>query len=100
MTRARPLRLLESAEEITVIYAVPEGPPSQFRWRRVLYRVSRFEGPERIAPEWWRDRPGTRLRDYYKVEVQNGCRFWLYREGVQGDGRGATPRWFLQGFFD
>lgn len=97
--RERPLRLLTPAEEVQVIYAVPEGPPSQFRWRRVLYKTARHEGPERIAPEWWRDRPGTRLRDYYKVEVQDGRRFWLYREGVVHDGRGDTPRWFLHGLF-
>ena len=67
-----------------MLYAVPEGPPARFRWRRVVYLTARFEGPERIAPEWWRDRPGTRLRDYYKVEVGDGRRFWLFREGIWG----------------
>lgn len=99
VSKERPVRLLSPPEEVRVIYAVPEGPPSQFRWRRVLYKTVRQAGPERIAPEWWRDRPGSRLRDYYKVEVQDGRRFWLYREGVLGDGRGDTPRWFLHGFF-
>ncbi|WP_240611016.1 Y-family DNA polymerase [Oceaniglobus ichthyenteri] len=99
LTRERPLRILDPAEEVRVIYAVPEGPPSQFRWRRVVYQTLRHAGPERIAPEWWMDRPGTRLRDYYKVEVQGGRRFWLYREGVVQDGRGDEPRWFLHGFF-
>ncbi|XDA99843.1 DNA polymerase Y family protein [Sulfitobacter sp. LCG007] len=97
--RERPLRLFDPAEEVTVVYAVPEGPPLQFRWRRALYRTMRHAGPERIAPEWWRDRPGTRLRDYYKVEVQDGRRFWIYREGLLQDGRGGDPRWFLQGLF-
>ena len=97
--RERPLRLLEPPEEVAVLYAVPEGPPARFRWRRVSYLTARYEGPERVAPEWWRDRPGTRLRDYYKVEVGDGRRFWLYREGVLGDGRGQDPRWFLQGIF-
>ncbi len=95
----RPIRVLNPPEEVRVIYAVPEGPPSQFRWRGVLYKSTRHAGPERIAPEWWRDRPGTRLRDYYKVEVQDGRRFWLYREGILHDGRGADPRWFMHGFF-
>ena len=100
----RPIRLLDPAEEIRVVYAVPEGPPAQFIWRRVTHRVTRFAGPERIAPEWWADKPGTRLRDYYRIEDQTGRRFWLYREGVLGDGRGpdsgnATPRWFVQGAF-
>ncbi|MEM7521670.1 MAG: DNA polymerase Y family protein [Pseudomonadota bacterium] len=97
--RERPVRLLDPSEEIAVLYAVPEGPPARFRWRRVTYVAARFEGPERVAPEWWRARGGARLRDYYKVEVGDGRRFWLYREGVLGDGRGQTPRWFLQGIF-
>ncbi len=95
----RPQRLLDHPEEIRVLYAVPEGPPAQFQWRRRNYRVARYQGPERIAPEWWQDRPGTRLRDYFKVEDDAGHRFWLYREGIQGDGRGGAPRWFLHGVF-
>ena len=99
LLRDRPLRLLEPAEEVAVLYAVPEGPPARFRWRRVAFLTVRHEGPERIAPEWWRDRPGTRLRDYYKVEVRDGRRFWLFREGILGDGRGGDPRWFVHGIF-
>jgi protein ImuB len=95
----RPQRLLDHAEEINVLYAVPEGPPAHFEWRRRSYRVARYQGPERIAPEWWHDRPGTRLRDYFKVEDSEGHRFWLYREGHHGDGRGGAPRWFLHGIF-
>ncbi len=97
--RDRPLRLFEPPEEVRVLYAVPEGPPAQFVWRRQRLRVARFAGPERIAPEWWRDRPGTRLRDYYRIEDHTGRRFWLYREGLLGDGRGAEPRWFVHGAF-
>jgi protein ImuB len=95
----RPVRMFEHPEEIRVLYAVPEGPPAQFVWRRVAHRVTRFAGPERIAPEWWRDSPGTRLRDYYRIEDQTGQRFWIYRDGVLGDGRGETPRWFVHGVF-
>ena len=95
----RPIKLLDHAEEVRVLYAVPEGPPAQFVWRRVTHRVVRFEGPERIAPEWWRDMPGTRLRDYYIVEDQQAQRVWLYREGVLGDARGDIPRWFVHGLF-
>lgn len=95
----RPLRLFEPPELVQVVYGVPEGPPGQFVWRRVTHRVTRFAGPERIGPEWWRDRPGTRLRDYYRVEDQEGRRFWIYREGLLGDGRGAEPRWFMHGAF-
>jgi protein ImuB len=95
----RPERLLDHPEEVQVLYSVPEGPPAQFQWRRRSYRVARYQGPERIAPEWWQDKPGTRLRDYFKVEDGAGRRFWLYREGLQDDGRGGAPRWFLHGIF-
>jgi len=97
--RPRPLALFDPPEEIRVLYAVPEGPPAQFIWRRVTHKVTRFAGPERIAPEWWADRPGTRLRDYYRIEDHEGRRFWLYREGLAHDGRGGAPRWFLHGVF-
>jgi protein ImuB len=95
----RPIRLLTPPEEIRVLYAVPEGPPAQFQWRRQTHRTVRYAGPERIAPEWWQDQPGTRLRDYFKVEDEAGRRYWLYREGLHDDGRGGDPRWFLHGMF-
>ncbi len=97
--RERPVRILQVPERIEVLYAVPEGPPVRFEWRRRPYLIRRHQGPERIAPEWWRARPGTRLRDYYKVEVDEGARYWLFREGLAGDGRGGTPDWFLHGMF-
>jgi protein ImuB len=93
----RPIRLLDPAEPVGVLYAVPEGPPAQFIWRRQVHRVRRHQGPERIAPEWWRSRPGVRLRDYYCVEDHTGRRFWIFREGLQNDGRGGAPCWFLHG---
>ncbi|MEL7183251.1 MAG: DNA polymerase Y family protein, partial [Pseudomonadota bacterium] len=97
--RERPLRLLQSPERIDVLYAVPEGPPIRFKWRRKPYLIRKHQGPERIAPEWWRAPAHARLRDYYKVEVEEGARYWLFREGVAGDGRGAEPDWFLHGIF-
>lgn len=95
----RPIRLFDHAEPITVIYATPEGPPRRFRWRSQLHDIVKVEGPERIAPEWWRERSNTRLRDYYKVEDETGRRFWIYRGGVVGDGRGSAPAWFMHGLF-
>lgn len=104
---ARPTRILERAEPVEAMAEVPDGPPLRFRWRRVLHEVIRAEGPERIAPEWWRG-PATAdlaggTRDYFRVEDRAGRRFWLYREGLYGEGAHpspeAPPRWFLQGFF-
>jgi len=82
-----------------VIYATPEGLPRRFVWRRVVHDIARVEGPERIAPEWWRSPSSARLRDYYRVEDGAGRRYWIYREGVIGDGRGGLPKWFLHGLF-
>ena len=94
-----PQRLLDHPEAIGVIYATPEGLPRRFTWRRGVHDIARVEGPERIAPEWWRERADTRLRDYYRVEDSSGRRFWIYREGLVGDGRGGAPEWYLHGLF-
>jgi protein ImuB len=96
---SRPLKLLDRAERIAVLYASPDGYPQRFRWRGVLREVVRVEGPERIAPEWWRERSTARLRDYYRIEDAAGRRYWIYRQGIAGDGRGGVPDWFLHGLF-
>jgi protein ImuB len=91
---ARPLRLLSRPEPIEVIAPVPDDPPILFRWRRVPHRIARADGPERIAPEWWRQRAPP--RDYYRIEDAEGRRFWVFREGLYQ----ARPlRWFLHGLF-
>jgi protein ImuB len=94
----RPIRLLVRPEPVEAAAEVPDGPPLSFRWRRALYRVARAEGPERIAPEWWRDGMEALTRDYFRVEDTAGRRFWLCREGLY-DGSAALPRWFLHGLF-
>jgi protein ImuB len=92
-------RLLDRPEAIAVIYATPEGLPRRFVWRRSVHDITRAQGPERIAPEWWRERRTARLRDYYRVEDTAGRRFWIFREGLAGDGRGGPPGWFIHGLF-
>ena len=96
---SRPLKLLDRAEPIAVLHAAPDGVPQRFRWRGQVRQVARAEGPERIAPEWWRERSTTRLRDYYRIEDEGGRRYWIYRAGVIGDGRGGAPEWFLHGLY-
>jgi len=96
----RPLRLLPRPEPIEAMAPVPDDPPVMFRWRRVVHRVVRAEGPERIAPEWWRGGAPDdgALRDYYRVEDTAGGRYWLYRQGLYRDGA-PPPSWFLHGVF-
>ena len=95
----RPLKLLDRPEMIAVLYAAPDGSPQRFRWRGEVRDVVRVEGPERIAPEWWRERGTARLRDYYRIEDASGQRYWIYRCGLAGDGRGGVPDWFLHGLY-
>lgn len=101
----RPVHLFDPPQPIETLAEVPDGPPLRFRWRRVLHDITRAEGPERIAPEWWREGAGgadageTPARDYYRVEDVHGCRFWVFRRGLYGGGEETAPRWFLHGLF-
>jgi protein ImuB len=95
----RPIQLFDPPQAIDVIAEVPDGPPRRFRWRRRLHEVTRHEGPERIAAEWWRRADGAGLtRDYYRVEDKEGQRFWLFRHGLYGTEK-PNPGWYLHGLF-
>ncbi|QPH56092.1 DNA polymerase Y family protein [Pontivivens ytuae] len=143
-TGPRPLRMFAHPEPVQVLAEVPEGPPIRFVWRKRPRRVVRADGPERIAPEWWRAltpppgeatpdgagrkwlapkldpradaefiakvhekltaldpgrAPQPRARDYYRVEDEDGRRYWVYRDGLYDDGRGGPPEWFVHGLF-
>jgi protein ImuB len=98
----RPVRLFRRPEPLEgVIALTPDDPPNQFRWRGRLHRVRRAEGPERIAEEWWKreieDVSTGHVRDYYRVEDQDGGRFWLFRSGLYDAGQPA--KWWLHGVF-
>lgn len=92
----RPLRLFADPQAIETETASLEEVPLYFTWRRVRHFIHCAEGPERIAAEWWRDTASVarEMRDYYRVEDEDGCRFWLYRQGT-----GETSRWYLHGLF-
>jgi len=94
----RPLRMFARPEPIEVMAEVPDGPPLRFRWRRLAHAVNRAEGPERIAMEWWRQQEPQPTRDYYRVEDDEGRRFWLYRDGLYGR-ETDRPRWYVHGVF-
>jgi protein ImuB len=133
----RPPLLFASPEPLTVLAEIPEGPPARFTWRHVTRRVVKAEGPERIAPEWWRGlgcrdgaansippldgeggsaegRAGwasgevwrekrgaltSRPRDYYRVEDEDGHRYWMFREGLYQESEHGVPSWYLHGVF-
>jgi protein ImuB len=158
----RPCLLLAEPEPLDVLAEIPEGPPARFTWRRVTRRVVKAEGPERIAPEWWRGlgcrdratssippldgeggsaegragwgdgvfgkKPPTRLatqadlptrgryggeavrekgsdltsrpRDYYRIEDEEGRRYWVFRAGLYQESEAKDlPAWYLHGVF-
>ncbi len=100
----RPIHLFDPPQVIEVIAEVPDGPPHRFRWRRTLHEVTRFEGPERIAAEWWKRAGGLSgagaglTRDYYRVEDARGRRFWIFRHGLYGTEK-INPGWYMHGLF-
>jgi protein ImuB len=94
----RPFYLFDPPQVIEVIAEVPDGPPHRFRWRRATHAIRRYEGPERIASEWWRRRDNAGLtRDYYRVEDDRGRRYWLFRHGLYDEK--PDPRWYIHGLF-
>ncbi len=159
----RPCLLLAEPEPVEVLAEIPEGPPARFTWRRVTRRVVKAEGPERIAPEWWRGlgcrdratssippldgeggsaegragwgdgafgkKPPTRLatqadlptrgrygpssevvreasgeraartRDYYRIEDEDGRRYWVFRAGLYQESATELPAWYVHGVF-
>jgi protein ImuB len=96
----RPVRLFDPPQPVEAFWLLPDDPPFRFLWRRRRHRVVRADGPERIAEEWWL--PGASgapdaIRDYYRVEDEEGRRFWVFRTGLHGGAR--SPRWFIHGVF-
>ncbi|MEO5891899.1 MAG: DNA polymerase Y family protein [Ferruginibacter sp.] len=93
--KLRPIQLLTPPEPIEVTALVPDYPPMLFRYNGTLYKIKKADGPERIEREWWlKDGPH---RDYYRVEDEEGRRYWLFKSGHYTEDK--TYRWFIHGFF-
>jgi protein ImuB len=92
--KLRPLQLLPTPERIEVTAPIPDYPPMLFRHKGKIHKVIRADGPERIEQEWWLQQ--GQHRDYYRVEDEEGNRYWLFRLGHYDD---KTFKWFLHGFF-
>ncbi len=95
----RPLRLFEKPQPIEVVAEVPEGLAVALPLARRAARATRqAEGPERIAMEWWRTETARPTRDYFRLEDEEGRRFWIYRDGLYGR-ETQSSRWYLHGLF-
>jgi protein ImuB len=93
----RPARLLSPPEPVVALAEIPDHPPRAFIWRKIRHLVSRSDGPERINGEWWvSDAEMNLTRDYYRVETEDGRRYWLFRDAPAEQG----GRWWLHGMGD
>jgi len=81
---------LDSPTPLQSTLVLTDGPPMRFQYQGATHHVKRYWGPERIETGWWRRR-GI-CRDYYRVETDQGRRFWLFRDSYQ-------QTWFLHGVF-
>lgn len=100
LRQPRPVRLLRRPEPIETMALLPDHPPVSFSWRGVRRRVKRADGPERIFGEWWkRDAELATVRDYFRVEDEQGERFWIFRSGDGEHPETGTQSWFLHGIF-
>ena len=96
----RPVRLLRKPEPIETMALLPDHPPVSFSWRGVRRLVKRADGPERIFGEWWkRDAERDSVRDYFRVEDEQGERFWIFRSGDGEHPETGAQSWFLHGIF-
>ncbi len=88
--RVRPVRLIEPPMRVEVSILIPGESPVQFFVGSRKHRITRCEGPERLTAEWWQSKTsrwGT--RDYYRIEDEQGLRFWIFRD--------SSEHWFLHG---
>lgn len=86
--KPRPFQTLKPPESIEAMALTPDYPPKFFIYRNKKHTIVAADGPERIEPEWWDDE--NIYRDYYVVEDENGCRYWIFWSGGY---------WFIHGFF-
>jgi protein ImuB len=92
--KLRPMQLLSVPEKIEVTAPIPDYPPMLFKYKGVLHRIKKADGPERIEQEWWLQQ--GQHRDYYRVEDEEGKRYWIFRLGHYDD---KKFQWFIHGFF-
>lgn len=92
--KIRPTQILEKPELIEVTAPIPDYPPMLFRYKGKIHQIVKADGPERIEQEWWIQQ--GQHRDYYRVEDDQGKRYWLFRLGHYHD---KSYKWFLHGFF-
>lgn len=97
----RPVRMLARPEPLFgVVALLPDHPPRRFEWRGTRYSVVAGDGPERVHGEWWRSAQEMwAVRDYFRVEAEQGERFWVFRRGDGVDAPTGDLTWYMHGVF-
>ena len=97
----KPARLLRRPERLDhVIAELPDHAPRRFTWRGRPHRVVRADGPERVHGEWWKHAAeAAHVRDYFRVEDEEGRRYWLFRRGDGEQSVTGDLSWYLHGVF-
>lgn len=97
----RPVRLFARPEPLSrVIALLPDQPPRRFEWRGQAHHVVAGDGPERIHGEWWRRNAEVwAVRDYFRVEDDQGGRYWVFRRGDGIQSETGDLSWWMHGVF-
>ncbi len=93
----RPLQLLKSPEPLyNFSQSTEDHAPQNIHCQGADHHVKRAWGPERISANWWRQDPNWKqgARDYFRIQVETGQQYWIYRE-IQHN----KNRWYLHGLF-
>ena len=69
--------------------------PQRIRIGGITHSVVRYWGSERIETSWWNG-PSIR-RDYYRIELDSGLWWWIFRDLVPKTGH---CQWMLHGKFN
>jgi protein ImuB len=87
----RPIRVLRNPQPLKQEghFLVQQAQAPSKRWL-----ITEWQGPERIAVEWWMDPQLEGFkRDYYKVMTENGEKLWIFTVP-------ARQGYYLHGYFD
>lgn len=97
----RPIRLFARPEPLARVMALmPDQPPRRFEWRGKTYKIVAGDGPERVHGEWWRREAEVwAVRDYYRVEDEEGGRYWVFRRGDGFEDDTGDLSWWMHGVF-
>ena len=99
LANRRPPLLFKRPKPIEAIAEVPDGPPKQFSFRGLRFKVKNSTPPERIIEPLLGGNTmpinSFKARDYYQIHTESGVNFFIYRSGEYGGTE--PPKWFIHG---